>query len=70
MSKKSFSYVWDTFENEIKEGRLISSSEIYDELKDKDLAQWAKKNKHAFQPLSQEIQEVTRDILKKYPAIK
>ena len=69
MNKKTFAYIWETLEKEIEEGCLISSSEIFDELKDKDLASWAKKNKQAFLPLSQEIQQQTKEILKKYPAI-
>lgn len=69
MSKKTFFYIWDILGKEIEKGCLISSSEIFDELKDKDLANWAKKNKQAFVPLSQEIQQKTKEILEKYPAI-
>ena len=69
MSKKTFSYIWETFENEINKGRLISNTEILDELKDEDLATWAKKNKHAFKPLCRDTQEKTREILGKYPSM-
>ena len=69
MSKKTFAYIWGTLEKEIEKGCLISSSEIFDELKDKDLAGWAKKNRKAFLPLSWEIQQKTKEILEKYPAI-
>lgn len=69
MSKRSFAYIWDTFNKEIDEGRLLSSSEIYEELKDDDLANWAKQHKHAFLPLTKEIQDKTREVLEKYPNI-
>lgn len=67
MSKKTFAYIWETLENEIKKGCLISSTEIFDELKDKDLVAWAKKNKQAFMPLCRETQQKTKEILEKYP---
>jgi hypothetical protein len=69
MEKKSFSGIWVALEEKIGDGTLISSSEILDELKDKDLSDWAKKNKKAFIPLTQEIQSKTTDILKEYPQI-
>lgn len=69
MKKKSFSYIWDKFGSEIDNGNLLSSIEIFDELKDKDLANWAKRYKHAFAPLTREIQEKTTEILDKYPAL-
>ncbi len=69
MNKKSFSYIWDKFGREIDNGNLLSSIEIFDELKDKDLVNWAKKYKHAFAPLTREIQEKTTEILDKYPAL-
>ena len=69
MKKKSFSYIWDKLGSEIDNGNLLSSIEIFDELKDKDLASWAKRYKHAFTPLTKEIQEKTVEILDKYPAL-
>lgn len=69
MSKRSFAYIWDTFNKEIAEGRLLSSIEIFDELKDDDLANWAKQHKQAFLPLTKDIQNKTREILEKYPSI-
>ncbi len=69
MNKKSFAYIWEKLASEINKGTLISSSEIFDELKDKDLANWAKQYKHCFVPLSKEIQEKTSEILAKYPAL-
>ena len=68
MSKRSFAYIWDTFNKEIAEGRLLSSIEIFDELKDDDLANWAKQHKQAFLPLKKDNQNKTREILEKYPS--
>ena len=67
MSKRSFSYIWETLDNEIANGNLISSIEIYNELKDEDLENWAKRHKHAFLPLTKDIQDKTKTILEKYP---
>lgn len=69
MRKKAFSHIWETFEEKIESGELISSVEILTELKDADLAKWAKAHKEAFVPLTQEVQLKTKEILEKYPAI-
>ena len=69
MKKKSFAYIWDKLGNEIEKGCLISSIEIFDELKDKDLANWARRYKYAFIPLTKEIQEKTTEILYQYPSL-
>ena len=67
MTKKTFSPIWDTFNNLIDSGELITSSEIFDELKDDDLVKWSKRHKIFFVPLSKEIQEQVSIVLKKYP---
>lgn len=69
MGKKCFASIWEALNEKVEDGTLISSAEILDELKDKDLADWAKKHKYAFKPLTQEIQSKTVDILKVYPRI-
>lgn len=69
MSKKSFSYIWEKLGSEIDSGNLLSSSEIYDELKDKDLIGWAKQYKHGFVPLTKVIQEKTTEILERFPEL-
>ena len=48
MSKKTFSPIWETFEELIDNGQLITSTEIQDELKDDDLITWSKKHKELF----------------------
>lgn len=69
MNKKSFSYIWEKLGNEIDNGNLLSSSEIFDELKDKELVDWAKKYKYCFVPLTKEIQEKTTEILNRFPGM-
>lgn len=69
MSKKAFRHIWEALNELIEKGQLISSSEVFEELKDDDLVQWAKKHKHAFLPLTKEVQEKTIEILQKFPRI-
>ena len=52
MSKKSFSNIWETLDMMISEGRLFSSIEVLDELKDDDIEKWGKLHKEAFVTLS------------------
>ena len=67
MSKKTFSNIWETLDKMVEDGYLISSAEIFDELKDDDIEKWGKRHKKAFLPLSREIQEKATEILEKYP---
>ncbi len=69
LNKKSFAHVWDKFTEMFVEGSLISSIEVFDELKDKDLLSWIKKHKGCFLPLSEEIQAKTTEILARYPEL-
>lgn len=69
MAKKSFTHIWTTFDELIDCGRLLSSAEIMDELKDDDLRAWAKKRKTLFVPLTKEIQEKTSSILTEFPTM-
>lgn len=69
MSKKTFSPIWEAFDELIRNGLLITSTEIQDELKDDDLIAWSKKHKEFFVPLTKEIQEQVFDVLKKYPTL-
>ena len=69
MSKKTFSPIWEAFDELIGNGRLITSTEIQDELKDDDLIAWSKKHKEFFIPLTKEIQEQVFEVLKKYPSL-
>ena len=69
MSKRTFSPIWEAFDELIKNGQLMTSTEIQDELKDDDLIAWSKKHKEFFVPLTKEIQERVFDVLKKYPTL-
>ena len=67
MSKKSFTHIWEAFDGLIESGQLVSSSEIFDELKDDDIVQWAKEHKESFLPLTKEVQLKTTEILQQFP---
>ena len=69
MTSHFFSRVWDTFEEMISRGELISSSEVMDELKDDMLFNWAKQHRECFLPLSMDIQDKTKQILKQFPSL-
>lgn len=69
MSKKAFAHIWEVLNELIEKGQLISSLEVFEELKDDDLAHWAKSHKEAFLPLTREVQEKTTEILEKFPQI-
>jgi hypothetical protein len=72
ISKKSFAFIWEKFDDLIEGGELISSEVVKDELTSKDLEdlqKWAKKHKTFFYPLTKEIQEKTKEVLAKYPSM-
>ncbi len=48
ISKKTFSNIWETLDKLVEDGRLISSTEILDELKDDDIEKWGKQHKEVF----------------------
>ena len=67
MSKKSFSHIWEALDELFKTGKLISCSEIMDELKDEDFQKWAKEHKDCFYPLNKDLQEKTTEVLSQFP---
>lgn len=69
LKKKSFANIWKKVDDLIAEGRLLSSSEVFEELKDPDLLDWAKQRREIFLPLNEAIQTKTREILSKYPTL-
>ena len=69
MKKNAFAHIWDKLSEMIELGQLISSAEVLDELKDDDLAEWAKLHKEAFIPLDHTIQTNVTSILKLYPTM-
>ncbi|MDR0288230.1 MAG: DUF4411 family protein [Clostridiales bacterium] len=69
LDKKSFAHVWNKFSEMFEEKSLISSIEVFDELKDKNLQTWMKKHKNCFLPLSTSVQVKTTEILASYPEL-
>lgn len=69
INKKNFQFIWDKFKQMFESGQLISSIEIFDELKDEDLQEWMKEYKKCFRPLSKSIQDKVTTILQDYPDI-
>ncbi|MDN0033999.1 DUF4411 family protein [Oscillibacter valericigenes] len=69
LKKKAFSHIWGKFDELFENGILVSNIEIFDELKDKDLQDWAKKHKESFLPLDEGTQKRTTEILAAYPTL-
>lgn len=67
LGKKTFQSIWDKISEMFKEERLMSSSEIFDEIKDKDISEWLKPYKSNFLPIDEEIQKNTKEVLKQFP---
>jgi len=67
LNKAIYSEVWKKLSELFNMGILLSSSEIFDEIKDRDLQNWLKPYKKKFMPLTREIQSKTREILEYYP---
>lgn len=69
MSKSTFLPIWETIDELIVSGSLITSSEIKEELKDDELVEWVKQRKKFLIPLTKDIQEKVSEILKEYPTL-
>lgn len=69
LDRKTFQSIWEKLAEMFDENQLMSSSEIFDEVKDKDLAEWLKPYKKNFLPLDEEIQENTKEVLKQFPGM-
>ena len=67
LNKAIYSEVWKTLSELFNKGVLLSSSEIFDEIKDPDLQNWLTPYKKKFIPLTRDIQSKTREILETYP---
>ncbi len=68
---KSFKSFWARIDNLIESGRLISSIEVFNELKkkDDDVAEWAKDRKAAFLEIDDDVQEAMGFVMGKYPRL-
>lgn len=69
LNKRTFSSVWEKLEELIRDGVLISSIEVKDEVKDEDIAEWLLRNSNMFIPLTEEVQKETTKILRDYPTL-
>ena len=67
LGKKTFQSIWDKIAEMFEEGTLMSSAEIFDEVKDKDISEWLKSYKSCFIPIDESIQKTTKEILDKFP---
>jgi hypothetical protein len=66
-----FPSLWEKIENLVKTNRLLSHKEVFNEINNKDdmLADWAKKNRNMFKPITKKQIEIVKKILKDYPSI-
>jgi hypothetical protein len=66
-----FTTLWDNFSQLIRNGHVISSTEVLKELQDYDdeMAEWAKINKQIFLKPSIEEQTLVKSILEKHPEL-
>lgn len=67
MEKTIFKKIWNTLDDMIEQGQLITSSEVKDELKDDDLIKWTREKSKVFIGLSKDIQEQTIQVLGLFP---
>ena len=66
-----FSALWSNLEQMIREGRLIASEEVYEELKriDDETHEWAKRHSDMFVPTDEQVQTLAAEILERYPRL-
>lgn len=66
-----FGSLWNQIATYIDSGVVLSSEEVFDELKicNDSLLEWAKSRKEAFVKSDEQIQLLVRDILKKQPSL-
>lgn len=66
---EAFNNIWEKLGEQFKEGNLLSSIEVLEEIKDEDLLTWLKQYKTSFLPLTKEIQEQTKNVLRQDKAL-
>src|SRR5438876_11876620 len=66
-----FPSLWAKLEEPISSGQIVSSEEVYVELKKKadDLHDWIKGHKNMLVPLSEQIQRRSSELLIEYPRL-
>lgn len=69
--KEVFPSVWEKVDELIESRRLISVDEVYHEIcrQDDGLAKWAKTKKEIFIPLTEEVQDASKDIVNRFVKI-
>lgn len=67
MQKSIFAPIWNKISEMFENQTLLSSIEIFDEVRDTELKQWLKSYKKCFLPLTEEIQRNASEILKDFP---
>jgi hypothetical protein len=69
LDMKIFQNIWKKIAEMFENNKLISSAEIFKEVKDNNLEKWLKPYKKCFLPLDEKIQDKTKEILKDYPKL-
>jgi hypothetical protein len=66
-----FVSLWDSIDTLIKDGIIISSDEVFEEIaaSDDELLDWVKDRKSIFVKSDENIQSLVRDILKSFPKL-
>lgn len=67
MKKSIFTPIWKRLSEMFEDKTLLSSIEIFDEVRDTDLKKWLKAYKDCFVPLTENIQNNAIKILEEYP---
>lgn len=67
LDMETFQSIWNKISELFEQNKLISSIEILEELKDKNLVDWIKPYKNRFLPLDKNIQNRVTEILKEFP---
>ena len=69
--RDNFPSLWKNIEDLIKDEKIISVKEVFNEIEsyppETDLKKWVKENKKIFQPMDKEESHILSDIFKKYP---
>ena len=69
--RPQFDAVWKLVERLVRKGLIVSIEEVLVELdaQDDSVARWAHERENIFLPLSEDVQNLARDILAEYPTL-
>ena len=69
--KDQFPSLWKNINREVKNNKIISVKEVFNEIEsygpETDLKKWARENNRIFQPMNEEESRIMFDIFKEYP---